>query len=125
MLGLGLRVVGSLVLIIWGVAHIVPVRSIVRGFGALSPENRRIVSSTWVAEGLTLIFVGAIMGLTSYYGNIFADFENLLTLACAGFLLGIAVLDAFTKARNPSVPMKICPFIVGGVGIAYLIATMV
>ena len=50
MLGLGLRVVGSLVLIIWGIVHIVPVRSVVRGFGALSPENRRVVSSTWIAK---------------------------------------------------------------------------
>ena len=125
MVGLGLRVVGSLVLIVWGIAHIVPVRSILRGFGGISAENRRVVSSTWIAEGLTLIFVGTIMGLTSYYGNIFADFENLLTLSCAGFLFGLAVLDAFTKARNPSLPMRICPFIVGGVGVAFLVATMV
>ena len=76
-------------------------------------------------EGLTLIFIGAIMGLTSYYGNIFADFETLLTLASAGFLLGIAVLDAFTKSRNRVLPMRLCPFIVGGVGIAFLVATLV
>lgn len=125
MLGLVLRVVGSVVLIVWGIAHIVPVCSILRGFGEISKENRRVVSSTWIAEGLTLIFVGAIMGLTSYYGNIFADFENLLTQACAGFLLGIALLDVFTKSRNPVLPMKLCPIIVGGAGVLYLVATMV
>ena len=125
MLGLVLRVVGSVVLIVWGIAHIVPVCSILRGFGEISKENRRVVSSTWIAEGITVIFVGAIMGLTSYYGNIFADFENLLTQACAGFLLGIALLDVFTKSRNPVLPMKLCPIIVGGAGVLYLVATMV
>ena len=60
--GLVLRRTGSPVLVLWGAAHIVPVRRITRGFGSLSPENRRIVSSTWIAEGLALIFAERLRG---------------------------------------------------------------
>jgi putative effector of murein hydrolase LrgA (UPF0299 family) len=111
MLGLVLRVVGSLVIIVWGVAHMLLLRTILRGLGAVSPESRRIVIATWIGEGLALIFVGAIVGLISYYGTLGGDLESMLIYSAAGFLFGSALVGLFTKARNRSLPMKLCPVI--------------
>jgi hypothetical protein len=45
--------IGSVIIILWGVAHIIPTKSVVAGFGSLSIDNFRIITMEWVAEGLT------------------------------------------------------------------------
>jgi hypothetical protein len=123
MVGLLLRLAGSLALVVWGAAHIIPVRSITRGFGSLSAENRRIVSSTWVAEGLALIFTGAVEGIVSYYGVLGGGLENRVALACGGFLVALALLDLATKARNANLAMRLCPVILILVAGAFFAST--
>ena len=51
---------GAAIVVAWGIAHIVPTNAVVRGFGPISPDNRRIITMEWVAEGLALIFIGLI-----------------------------------------------------------------
>lgn len=46
--------VGSALIIIWGIAHIIPTGAIVRGFGAISEDNKKIITMESVAEGVTL-----------------------------------------------------------------------
>lgn len=124
MLPVILRVLGSLVLIVWGIAHLAPVRKVVRGFGETSADNRRIVAATWVFEGMTLVFVGALGGLVTYFGSLGGRVEGILVEACAGFLFAGAVLGAFTKARTKSWPMRLCPWIEAAVGAAFLISVV-
>ena len=46
------------IVIVWGVAHIaIPTRSIIRSFGAISADNRRILLMEWLMEGVLLIFI--------------------------------------------------------------------
>ena len=52
---------GAVIILLWGVAHLVPTRSVVHGFGPISVENRRIITMEWVAEGLTLCFLGVLV----------------------------------------------------------------
>jgi len=40
---------GSIIILVWGVAHIVPTKSVVKGFGPTSEENRRIITMEWIA----------------------------------------------------------------------------
>ena len=51
---------GSLVIIAWGIAHIAPTRSVVAGFEPLTRDNRLVLTMEWVAEGLTLVFIGVL-----------------------------------------------------------------
>ena len=53
--------IGSTVILIWGIAHIVPTKSVVKGFGGISEDNIRIITMEWVAEGLTLCFIGLLV----------------------------------------------------------------
>ena len=39
----------------WGVAHLFPTRSIVRDFGDIGTQNRRVITMEWIFEGITLI----------------------------------------------------------------------
>jgi hypothetical protein len=40
---------------LWGVAHLVPTRSVVAGFGSISLDSRRVLTMEWMAEGLTML----------------------------------------------------------------------
>ena len=53
--------IGSIVIFLWGVSHIVPTPGVVEGFGPISEDNRLIITMEWVAECLTLCFIGALV----------------------------------------------------------------
>lgn len=96
---------------LWGVAHLIPTRAIVNGFGGISIENKLIITMDWIAEGLTLIFIGLlIFSVTLMAGSMDAGARIVYRL-CFGMLVVLAVLSFFTGARTSIVPMKICPFV--------------
>jgi hypothetical protein len=102
---------GSGIITLWGVAHLIPTRSIVRGFGEISRDSRLIITMDWVAEGLTLIFIGLlIFFVTSIAGPLNLGARIVYRL-CFGMLVVMAVVSLFTGARTSIVPMKICPFV--------------
>jgi hypothetical protein len=50
----------SLLLVAWGVAHLFPTKNVVKGFGNISLDNRRVMTMEWINEGATLIFIGVL-----------------------------------------------------------------
>ena len=57
---------GALFTLFWGIAHLFPTRSVVRGFGAISVDNYRIIIMEWIAEGVLLIFIGVLICAVTY-----------------------------------------------------------
>jgi hypothetical protein len=110
MLSTVLLTVGSVVPVLWGAAHIFPTKSIVAGFGQLSPDNKRILTMEWVAEGLTLIFAGALPGLALLRGDA-ACAVGFVVPAAAVMLLIMAGWSALTGARTSILPMRLCPVV--------------
>ena len=53
--------VGSGVIFLWGVGHIMPTRSVVKDFGEISKDNKLIITMEWIVEGVALVFIGAIV----------------------------------------------------------------
>ena len=53
--------VGSLFLVVWGAAHLFPTQSVVKGFGDISIDNKRIIAMEWITEGMALIFMGVVI----------------------------------------------------------------
>jgi hypothetical protein len=43
------------------VAHLFPTKSVVRGFGDISQDNKNIIAMEWLVEGVALIFVGVLV----------------------------------------------------------------
>jgi hypothetical protein len=116
--------IGSVVIILWGVAHIIPTKSVVAGFGSLSMDNSRIITMEWVAEGLTLIFIGLLVLATTLIIGPSLPTAKLVYYAAAGMLFVMAIWSGFTGARTSILPMKACPFVKSIVGILFILAVV-
>ena len=101
--------IGSGIILFWGIAHIVPTWSVVRGFGEISPHNRRIITMEWLAEGFTLMFIGVLVVLITFYYDPTNVISQLAYRVCAGMLVLLAILTMLTGFRTPIIPMKLCP----------------
>ena len=120
-MGPALLYIGSVAITIWGIAHIFPTKNVVQGFGELSPDNKRIITMEWIAEGLTLIFVGALVLLITIFYDPFNCVAVFVISASAVMLLSLAVLSFFTGFKTSIVPVKICPFVKIAVAILFLL----
>lgn len=103
--------IGSILITLWGVAHIVPTKNVVRDFGPLSEDNKRIITMEWIAEGLTLIFIGLLVGIITLVGGAQNTVSIIVYRAAAVMLAIMAGLTLVTGARTSIVPIKICPLI--------------
>ncbi len=117
--------IGSSIIFLWGVGHLFPTKNIVNGFGELSKDNKNIITMEWIAEGLTLIFLGLLVFLFNItFGATYLG-THLTARICAGMLIVMAILSAFTGARTTVIPMKLCPYIKSTVAIIYVVATVI
>jgi hypothetical protein len=114
--------IGSIIIIIWGIAHLVPTKTVVAGYGNISRDNKLILIMEWVAEGITLISIGALILLI----NVLNGYKNPASLnvfrISAAILIIMAILTAFTGARTKVVFFKICPFVKTIVAVLLLLA---
>lgn len=115
--------VGSAIIIIWGAAHIFPTKNIVAGFGELSTDNRRILIMEWIAEGLTMVFIGLLVLLVTLIFDGQNEVAAFVYRASAVMLLVMAGLSAMTGARTSILPMKMCPYIKTVVAILLLVGS--
>ncbi len=78
----------------------------------------------WIAEGLTLSFIGSIVFLVTILGGT----ENLISkavyLSSAAMLIVLAVLSSLTGARTSIIPMTICPLIKAAVALAFITSSV-
>ena len=120
-----LMYIGSVVIIAWGIGHIVPTRGVVKGFEPLSADNRRIITMEWLMEGITLIFIGAlVMVLTLAKG---ADDGAVVIVykASAIMLLVMGTVSAQTGAKTSILPMKMCPYVKSGVALLFVAGSLI
>jgi len=102
--------IGSLLTLSWGIAHLFPTKSVVKGFGTLSTDNRHIITMEWIIEGVALIFIGILVGGTTLIntGNNVAHFVYIIS---AAILIILAVISFFTGFKVNFLPFKLCPII--------------
>jgi hypothetical protein len=111
MAGVVLLYIGAIIVFGWGAAHIAPVKGVVKGFGDITPENRRIITMTWVSEGLGLCFIGVIVFVEALLYGIDSGCARAVYISAAVMLVLGAFWTALTGARTRIVPMKICPIV--------------
>ena len=103
--------VGSAVIIIWGIAHLIPTSAIVKGFGEISEDNKKIIVMESIAEGITLCFLGILVILVTALGDLQSQTASIVYYSVVAMLLVMAVLTVLTGARTSLLPYKICPFV--------------
>ncbi|MFB0515083.1 MAG: hypothetical protein ACETWG_00580 [Candidatus Neomarinimicrobiota bacterium] len=116
--------IGSAVIIVWGIAHLVPTGNIVAGFGDLSPDNTRIITMEWIAEGLTFIFIGLLVSLVTLLGWSRNHIAIIVYQTSAAMLVVMALLSQLTGARTTLLPMKLCPYVKTTVAILFFLGSM-
>ncbi len=111
------------VVAVWGLSHLVPTRSVVAGFGGISRDNRRVLTMEWVAEGVTMLFVGALVVAVTLSEGAGDSAAVLVYRLAACLLAAVAVLTALTGARTPVVWFKACPFVLTAVVVLLLVGS--
>lgn len=102
--------IGGATAFLWGVTHLFPTRNVVKGFGAITLDNQRIITMEWITEGATLIFLGILtMLITALYP--LTDFSKTIYWAIIIMLLALAGISLFTGFKVNFLPYKLCPFI--------------
>lgn len=105
-----LIILGASLTLIWGISHLIPTKNVVKGFGDITIDNKRIITMEWINEGLTLIFIGLLIILV----NIFSDhtvLNSIVNLCVMVMLLAMSVLSFFTGFKVKFLPYRLCPFI--------------
>ena len=102
--------VGAAITFLWGVAHLFPTASVVKGFGDITADNKNIITMEWIIEGVALIFIGVIVAGVTFIGadNSVSEF---IYLASAAVLIVLAVVSLFTGFKVNFLPFKLCPFL--------------
>jgi hypothetical protein len=104
-----LAYVAAAVIALWGVAHAVPTRQVVAGFGPITTNNRRVFVQEWLAEALTMWGIAAIVIAATAADGVVTDVADWVYRVAAALLLALGMLTALTGARTHVVWFKVCP----------------
>lgn len=103
-----LAYLGAILIGAWGIAHVIPTRAVVSGFGPISTDNRLVITQEWLAEALTMWFIASVVVIAAALGGS-TEIAHWLYRVAAVTLVAIGTLTALTGARTPVVWFKICP----------------
>jgi hypothetical protein len=106
-----LAYLGGLLLIIWGISHIIPTNNVIKGFGPISADNVHIIAMEWINEGFTLIFLGLLSIAVTLINDNKSKVSKLVYILTFIVLLAMSVLSLFTGFRVDFLPFKLCPLI--------------
>jgi len=115
--------IGSAIIILWGIAHIIPTKSIVAGFGDISQDNKKIITMESIAEGLTLIFIGVLVLFIAVWGTPQNPVSCFVYRISAAMLLFMAALTLLTGARTSIIWYKICPAVKTVVAVLFILGS--
>ena len=110
MINLVLLYLGAALTALWGIAHLFPTGSVVKGFGAISTDNQRIITMEWIVEGVSLIFIGALIATVTFIDPVTAVSKAVFMLSVIGLFV-LATVSLFTGFKVNFLPFKLCPFI--------------
>ena len=120
-----LAYVAATLVTLWGVAHVVPTRQVLKGFEPISLDNRRIVLQEWLAEGFTMWGIAAVLFSVTGAVGAGTTASHWVYLTSAGLLLALAALTTVTGARTPVIWFKICPVLLTIAAVLLLSAVLV
>ena len=103
---------GAALTALWGIAHLFPTKSVVKGFGDISFDNNRIITMEWIVEGIALIFMGLLVATVTVIDPSSLVSRAVYILTILGLLV-LAIVSLFTGFKVNFVPFKLCPFIFG------------
>jgi hypothetical protein len=116
--------IASTLILAWGIAHLFPTAAVVRGFGDLSLDNKRIITMEWIVEGVSLIFIAAIVSSATYISYT-SEVSKAIYRISFVMLNVLSVVSLFTGFKVRFLPFKLCPVIFTTSSVLILLATLV
>ena len=110
MVNLVLLHLGAGLTVIWGVAHLVPTRSVVAGFGDISIDNKHIIEMEWITEGVALVFIGVLVATVTLIDPLSTVSRAVYLVSAIGIIV-LSLVSLFTGFKVRFVPFRLCPFI--------------
>lgn len=104
-----LLIIGATLPMIWGIAHLFPIKGVIKEFGNISDDNRKILTMEWINEAITLIFAGIIILVVTLFGDSNSITAKIVYGIVSGMLLCMTILSLFTGARINFLPYRLCP----------------
>ena len=101
---------GAALTAIWGISHLIPTKNVVAGFGDISDDNRQIITMEWLVEGVSLIFIGALVAVVTFIDPKVTVSMAVYMVSAIG-LLALSLVSLFTGFKVKFLPFKLCPFI--------------
>ena len=98
---------------LWGVAHLFATKGVVTGFGAITLDNRRIITMEWIVEGVALISTAAFVAVATAIAPD-ARLSSAVYGVAVATLLALAGVSLATGFKIAFLPFRLCPFIFGG-----------
>ena len=108
---------------LWGMAHAIPTRQVVAGFGPISKDNRLVVTQEWLVEAFAMWGLAALVVVVTAVAS-GASIPSWVYRIVAGLLLALAGLTALTGARTAVIWFKICPVLLTSSATLLLIASV-
>ena len=96
----------------WGVAHLFATKVVVKGFGDLTTDNRRIITMEWIVEGVSLISTAAFVAVATAIQPE-STVSSAIYVVAIITLVALAVVSLFTGFNVAFLPFRLCPFIFG------------
>lgn len=119
-----LAYLGSTLLVIWSIVHLLPTRAVVREFGQMDSDNVRQVIIGWVTEGLTLMFIGVMVLLLLIFKEPDNGATMMIMQITSGYLLVLAFVSYVVGNRTNLLPLSASPLIKCAVAAMYLSAAI-
>ena len=94
----------------WGVAHLFPTKNVVKGFGNISLDNRRVITMEWINEGATLIFIGVLTAAVTLVDPASLVARTVYWLAII-MLSALSIISLSTGFKVNFLPYRLCPII--------------
>lgn len=116
--------IGGLSVVLWGVMHLFPTKKIAGGFGDISADNKRILFMEWINEGATLIFIGVLVLIITYIGDVNHYISKLAYAASSGMLFVMSVISLLTGFKIKHWAFRLCPVIFSVSGLFILIGSL-
>jgi hypothetical protein len=114
---------GAFLTCAWGVAHLFPTRSVVKGCGQISQDNQNIITMEWIVEGVSLIFIGLLVAAVTTVDRS-STLSRVVYWVCCAELNVLSIVSWFTGFKVNFLPFKLCPVIFTGSSILILLGSL-
>ena len=103
--------IGAIMVIFWGIAHLISTMGVIKNFGEISRDNRLIITMEWIMEGLTMIFIGLLIIIITLLGGASNPVSIYVYWISIVMLFIMAIVSLLTGARVNFPPYRLCPII--------------